>query len=47
MSSVFLTRTSCCKITHANGNDGVWPGWAVSINVLPLTVIWVIKTSIV
>ena len=38
MSSVFLTRTSCCKITHANGNYGVWPGWAVSINVLLLTV---------
>ena len=38
MSSVFLTRTSCRKTTHANGYYGVWPGWAVSISVLPLTV---------
>ena len=29
ISSVFLTRTSCCY--------GAWPGWAVSVNVLPLT----------
>ena len=35
---MFLTGTSCCKITHAKGNYGAWPGWAVSINVLPLTV---------
>ena len=37
ISSVFLTRTSCCKTTHANGYYGAWPGWAVSISVLPLT----------
>ena len=37
-SSVFLTRTSCCKTTHANGYYGAWPGWAVSVSVLPLTV---------
>ena len=36
ISSVFLTRTSCHK-SHANGYNGVWPGWAVSISVLPLT----------
>ena len=23
--------------THANGSCGAWPGWAVSISVLPLT----------
>ena len=32
-----LTRTSCSKATHANGCYGTWPGWAVSISVLPLT----------
>ena len=37
ISSVFLTRTSCCKTTHANGYYGDWAGWAVSISVLPLT----------
>ena len=37
VSSVFLTRTSCHKTTHANGYCGAWPGWAVSISVLPLT----------
>ena len=35
VSSVFLTRTSCHKTTHANGYCGAWPGWAVSISVLP------------
>ena len=29
MSSVFLTRTSCHKITHANSYYGAWPGWVV------------------
>ena len=38
ISSVFLTRTSCHKTTHTNGYYGAWPGWAVSISVLPLTV---------
>ena len=38
ISSVFLTRTSCHKTTHANGYYGAWPGWAVSVIVLPLTV---------
>ena len=37
ISSVFLTRTSCCKTTHANGYYGAWPGWVVSISVRPLT----------
>jgi len=36
ISSLFLTRTSCPKTTHANGYYGAWPGWAVSISVLPL-----------
>ena len=37
ISSLFLTRTSSCITTHANGYYGAWPGWAVSISVLPLT----------
>ena len=36
ISSVFLIRISCHKTTHANGYHGAWPGWAVSISVLPL-----------
>ena len=32
-----LIRISCHKTTHANGYYGAWPGWAVSISVLPLT----------
>ena len=34
---MFLTRTSCHKTTYANGYYGAWPGWAVSVSVLPLT----------
>ena len=37
ISSLFLTRTSCHKTTHANVYYGAWPAWAVSISVLPLT----------
>ena len=37
ISPVFLMRISCLKTTHANGYYGAWPGWAVSISVLPLT----------
>ena len=37
ISSIFLTRTCCRKTTHANYYYGAWPGWAVSISVLPLT----------
>ena len=37
ISSVFLIRISYHKTTHANGYYGAWPGWAVSISVLPLT----------
>ena len=33
----FLIRISCHKTTHANSYYGAWPGWAVSISVLPLT----------
>ena len=32
VSSVFLTRTSCHKITHANSHCGACPGWAVSVS---------------
>ena len=39
ISSVLLTRTSSHKTTHANGYYGAWPGRAVSISVLPLTVL--------
>ena len=38
ISSVFLTKTSCHNRTHANSYYGAWPGWAVSISVLPLTI---------
>ena len=37
-SSVFLTGTSCRKTTYANGYYAAWPGWTVSISVLPLTI---------
>ena len=37
ISSIFLIRISCHKTTDANGYYGAWPGWAVSISVLPLT----------
>ena len=37
ISSLFFTRTSCPKTTYANGYSGAWPGWKVSISVLPLT----------
>ena len=37
ISSIFLIRISCHKTAHANGYYGAWPGWAVSISVLPLT----------
>ena len=31
--------TACRKTTHANGYYGAWPGWLVSVSVLPLTYI--------
>ena len=37
ISSIFLIRISCHKTAHADGYYGAWPGWAVSISVLPLT----------
>ena len=37
ISSVFLIGIACRKTTHADGYYGAWPGWAVSISVLPLT----------
>ena len=46
ISSVFLTRTSCHKTTHANGYCGSWPGWAVSVSMLPLTVpLWFYRSG--
>ena len=42
ISSLFFTRTSCHKTTLANGYYGAWPGWVVSVSVLPLT-IWFSK----
>ena len=45
ISSLFLIRISCHKATHANGYYGAWPGWAVSISVLPLTVLSACLTS--
>ena len=42
-SFMFFTRTSCHKTIHANGYYGAWPGWAVSINVLPLTILFTSK----
>ena len=47
ISSIFLTRISCHKTTHANGDYGTWPGWAVSISVLPLTVQTPVESSII
>ena len=35
VNSVFLTRISCHKITHANGYCGTWPGWVVSVSGSP------------
>ena len=43
ISSVFLVRIPCHNTTHTNGYYGAWPGWAVSISVLPLTVPWSLK----
>ena len=34
---MFLPRTSCHKITHANSFYGAWPGWTVSISGFSLT----------
>ena len=34
---MFLTRTSCHKITQGNSYYGAWPQWVVLISVLPLT----------
>ena len=42
ISSMFLSRTSCHKTTHANGYYGAWPGWAVSVSVLPLTTLRIV-----
>ena len=35
VSSLFLTRTSCCKITHAHGYCGAWPWQEVSVSNSP------------
>ena len=41
ISSLFLTRTSCHKTTHANGYYGAWPGCVISVNMLPLIYIYI------
>ena len=46
ISSVFLTRTSCHKTTHANCYYGAWPGWAVLVSVLPRTLLKPILTNV-
>ena len=38
-SSVFLTKISCHKTTHANGYYGAWPRWAISVSALLLTLL--------
>ena len=35
VSSVFLTRASCCKITHASGYYRAWPGKSGLVNGSP------------
>ena len=47
ISSISLIRISCHKTTHANGYYGAWPGWAVSISVLPLTDVDTIITILI
>ena len=37
VSSVFLTGTSCQKITHMSDYYGAWPEWAISVSAFPLT----------
>ena len=37
LSVLYSLSGSRHKTTHANGYYGAWPGWAVSISVLPLT----------
>ena len=37
ISSLFLSSTSCHKTSHTNSYYGAWPGWVISISVLPLT----------
>ena len=39
VNSLFLTRTSCHKTTNTNDYYGAWPGWVISISVLPLTLL--------
>ena len=36
--SISLSGVVDHKTTHANNYYGAWPGWAVSISVLPLTI---------
>ena len=44
ISSIFLIQISCHKTTLANGYYAAWPGWAVSISVLPLTISCLVLT---
>ena len=36
---MFLTRTSCPKTAQANGYYSAWQRWAVSVYMLPLTIL--------
>ena len=48
-SYAFLTRASRCKITHASGYCGAWPGLAVSVSGSPNKMIgsspWALKAE--
>ena len=37
VSSMFLTRISCRKITHVNSYHGTWSRWVISVSVFPNT----------
>ena len=45
ISSLFFTKTSCHETIHANSYCGAWPGWAVSVSVLPLTIEYKCKSK--
>ena len=44
-SSMFVIRTVCCKITHANDYSGAWPEWVVSVGVLNSVRLQIIQES--
>ena len=40
VSPEFLTRLSCCKITHGSGYYLSWTGWTVSVSISPNNFCW-------